>query len=98
MTLSAGVAGWLEFLLLRRAMNGRVGAVPSGATRIAKLWAVALLAAAVGFGIKRVLPFHGPLLVGPCVLIPYCLVYLGLTQWMGIASMGAINRLLRRGR
>lgn len=98
LTLSAGVAGWLEFLLLRRAMSGRVGAVPSGATRIAKLWAVALLAAAVGFGIKRVLPFHGPLLVGPCVLIPYCLVYLGLTQWMGIASMGAINRLLRRGR
>ena len=98
LTLSAGVAGWLEFLLLRRAMNGRVGAVPSGATRIAKLWAVALLAAAVGFGIKRVLPTHRPLLVGPCVLIPYCLVYLGLTQWMGIASMGAINRLLRRGR
>jgi hypothetical protein len=36
--------------------------------------------------------------VGPCVLIPYAGVYLGLAQWMGIASMGAVRRLLRRGR
>ena len=103
LTLSAGIAGWLEFLLLRRAMNGRIGAVPSGASRIAKLWAVALLAAAIGYGIKRVLPIppafpHRALIVGPCVLIPYSLVYLGMTQWMGIASMGAITRMLRRGR
>jgi putative peptidoglycan lipid II flippase len=98
LTFSAGVAGWLEFVLLRRAMVGRIGAVPSGASRIVRLWLVAVLAAAVGYGIKRVLPFHRPLLVGPCVLIPYAAVYLGVAQWMGIASMGAINRVLRRGR
>jgi putative peptidoglycan lipid II flippase len=98
LTFSAGVAGWLEFLLLRRAMNRRIGIVPSGRSRIAKQWAVALIAAAVGFEIKRVLPFHRPLLVGPCVLIPYAAVYLALAQWMGVASMGAIQRALRRGR
>lgn len=103
LTLSAGIAGWLEFLLLRRAMNRRIGAVGSGAGRIAKLWAVALLAAAIGYGIKRALPIpatfpHRALIVGPCVLIPYSLVYLGVAQAMGIASMGAITRMLRRGR
>ena len=98
LTFSAGVAGWLEFVLLRRAMQNRIGAVPSGASRIVRLWLVAVLAAAVGYGIKRVLPFHRPLLVGPCVLIPYAAVYLGVAQWMGIASLGAIHRLLRRGR
>jgi putative peptidoglycan lipid II flippase len=98
LTFSAGVAGWLEFVLLRRAMQNRIGAVPSGASRIVRLWLVAVLAAAVGYGIKRVLPFHRPLLVGPCVLIPYAAVYLGVAQWMGIASLGAINRLLRRRR
>lgn len=103
LTFSAGVAGWVEFLLLRRAMNRRIGVVPSGRSRIAKQWAVALLAAAVGFGIKKVLPIpptfpHRALLVGPCVLIPYAAVYLGLTQVMGIASTGAIQRALRRGR
>ncbi|HEY1810419.1 MAG TPA: murein biosynthesis integral membrane protein MurJ [Acidobacteriaceae bacterium] len=98
LTSSAGLAGWLEYTLLRRSMNRRVGTVPLGGSRIAKQWAVALLAAAVGVGIKRVLPFHRPLLVGPCVLIPYAAVYLALTQWLGIASMGAIQRALRRGR
>lgn len=98
LTFSAGVAGWVEFLLLRRGMSRRIGAVPSGRSRTAKQWAVALLAAAVGFGVKWVLPFHRPLLVGPCVLIPYAAVYLGLTQMMGIASMGPIQRALRRGR
>jgi putative peptidoglycan lipid II flippase len=98
LTLSAGIAGWLEFLLLRHGMQKRIGAVPSGAGRIARLWLVALLAAAAAYALKRVLPFHRPLLVGPCVLIPYAAIYVGITQWMGIASMGAINRIFRRGR
>ncbi len=103
LTFSAGVAGWVEYTLLRRAMNRRVGVVPSGRARIAKLWGVALLAAAVGYGIKRVIPIpaaypHRALLVGPCVLIPYAAVYLGLTYALGIASMGPLQRLLRRAR
>jgi putative peptidoglycan lipid II flippase len=98
LTVSAGIAGWLEFLLLRRALQGRIGAVPSGAGRIARLWLVAVLAAAASYGIKRVLPFHRPLLVGPCVLIPYAALYLGVTRWMGIASLGMIGRVFRRGR
>ena len=103
LTLSAGIAGWLEFSLLRRAMNQRIGAVPSGGTRIAKLWLVALAAAAASYGIKRALPFpatlpHRALLVGPCVLIPYAAMYLAVTNWMGIASLGPIQRMLARGR
>ncbi|HEX4064403.1 MAG TPA: murein biosynthesis integral membrane protein MurJ [Acidobacteriaceae bacterium] len=98
LTFSAGLAGWLEFLLLRNAMNGRIGALPSGAWRIARLWLVALAAAALGYGIKRALPFHRPLLVGPCVLIPYAAFYLLVTQWMGIGNMGLLRRLLGRGR
>jgi putative peptidoglycan lipid II flippase len=96
LTLSAGVAGWLEFLLLRRALHERIGAVPSGASRILRLWAVAIAAGLAGIGLKRLLPFHSPLLVGPCVLIPYGVLYLGVTQAMGIGNMGALNRLLGR--
>jgi putative peptidoglycan lipid II flippase len=98
LTLSAGIAGWLEFLLLRRAMSRRIGAVPSNSGRIIKLWGVAVLAAALGYGIRRGLPFHRPLLVGPCVLIPYAAAYLLVTHRMGIASLGALRRALRRGR
>ena len=98
LTFSAGIAGWLEFALLRRGMHRRIGVVPSGWPRIVRLWLVAILAAVIGYGLKRVLPFHKPLLIGPCVLIPYAALYLAITQWMGIASMGPLNRLLRRGR
>jgi putative peptidoglycan lipid II flippase len=98
LTVSAGIAGWVEFMLLRRGLQKVVGAVPSGRSRILRLWAVALVAALAGYGLKVVLPFHQPLLVGPCVLIPYAALYLGVTQWMGIASMGAVARLFTRRR
>ncbi|MFZ0340157.1 MAG: murein biosynthesis integral membrane protein MurJ [Terracidiphilus sp.] len=98
LTVSAGIAGWVEFMLLRRGLQRVVGAVPSGRSRILRLWAVALFAALVGYGLKMALPFHQPLLVGPCVLIPYAAVYLGITQVMGIASMGALARLFTRRR
>ncbi len=66
LTMSAGIAGWVEFLLLRRAMHRRIGAVPSEASRIARLWLVAILCAAAGYGIKQVLLIrrHGP--IGRC--------------------------------
>jgi putative peptidoglycan lipid II flippase len=98
LTLSAGVAGWLEFLLLRNALHKQIGAVESAGLRIAKLWLVALVAAAISFGIKRVLPFRAPLLLGPSVLLCYGAIYLSVTQWMGIASLGAVERLFARRR
>ncbi len=98
LTFSAGIAGWLEYSLLRRAMRLRIGALPSASSRLIRLWLVALFAAAVSLGIRRILPFHLAFLVGICVLIPFAAIYLGITQWMGIASMGALRRVLRRGR
>jgi putative peptidoglycan lipid II flippase len=98
LTLSAGVAGWLEFLLLRRALQFRIGAVESGRARIVRLWAVAIGAALVCAGLKLVLPFHNAILVGLCVLLPYGAVYVGVTRWFGIESLGALSRLWSRRR
>jgi len=98
LTLSAGCAGWLEFVLLRRALHFRIGAVESGHARIARLWAVAIGAALVCVGLKILLPFHNAILVGICVLLPYGAIYVGITRWMGIESLGALNRLWSRRR
>jgi len=98
LTVSAGVAGWIEFMLLRRGLQRLIGSVPSGWSRIVRLWVVAILAALVGFGLKVLLPLHQPLIVGLCVLIPYAALYLGIARWMGIASMGAIGRMFTRRR
>jgi putative peptidoglycan lipid II flippase len=98
LTLSAGIAGWLEFLLLRRALHHQIGAIESRRSRIAKLWAVAIGSALACADLKLVLPFHNAILVGICVLLPYGAFYLGVTRWMGIESLGALNRLMSRRR
>ena len=48
LTATAGVAGWLEFLLLRRALGRRIGPVPLSRTYLASLWASAIAAGIAG--------------------------------------------------
>ena len=93
LTASAGIAAWIEFLLLRRGMERRIGQIPAPATYLAKLWLCAVVAAAAGWGIKLWLHPHHPLLTAVLVLIPYGLVYLGLTAIMGIDET---RNLIRR--
>ena len=94
LTLSAGIAGWVEFVLLRRGLEHRIGAVEFSKSYLAKLYAAALLAALVGNGIRYVLPLHSAVLRGIIILGPYGLAYFGLTALFGIS--GPLNRILRR--
>ena len=57
-TAASGVAAWLEFLLLRRALRRRVGPTGVGSSRLVRLWGAALAAAAAALGAK-VLLVHG---------------------------------------
>jgi putative peptidoglycan lipid II flippase len=54
-TAASGIAAWLEFLLLRRALRRRVGATGVGASRLVRLWGAALAAAAAALGVKILL-------------------------------------------
>jgi putative peptidoglycan lipid II flippase len=96
LTLSAGMAGWVEFALLRHALQARIGTVVASVSRIARLWVGALIAAAAAYGVKRVLPFHRAELVGVCVLSIFGLGYLLFTRMLGVAAPGSVTRLLRR--
>ena len=96
LTFSAGVAGWIEFVLLRHALHKQIGAVTYSLAKLWKLWLAAIIAAVVGSGIKLVLPFRHPLLVGPAVLVPYGLIYLGLAHVMGVSTISEAFRALRR--
>ena len=69
LTASAGIAGWIEYLLLRRSLNARIGSTGVAAIYLLKLWAAAGIAAAVGFGLKRILP--------PVHAIPLAILVLG---------------------
>jgi putative peptidoglycan lipid II flippase len=80
LTASAGVSGWIEFLLLRRALGKRIGSDPVGVAMLARLWLAAIVAAGGAWAIKIELAgrLHGPFL-GAAVLVPYGLVYLAVT-------------------
>jgi putative peptidoglycan lipid II flippase len=96
LTASAGFAGWVEFTLLRRGMNQRIGLTGVPVALVGKLWASAAVGAAVGWGIKLALGRHHPIVVGAEVLVPYGLVYFGMTWFLGVEECeGAFRRLAR---
>ena len=95
LTLSAGIAGWVEFALLRRALQARIGAVVFSSSRIARLWTGALISAALAYGVKLLLHFRYPW-VGLCVLAVFGLLYLVTTTVLGIEAPARVSRLLRR--
>src|SRR5205085_2313129 len=100
LTASAGVSGWVEFFLLRRRLNRRIGRTGLPASFVVKLWLAAGAGAAVGWGIRLALPAHNALIVATLVLVHYGLVYFAVTYLFGLPELrtllGRLTRLLRR--
>ena len=69
LTASAGIAGWIEYLLLRHSLNSRIGSTGVAAMYLVKLWAAAAISAVIGFGLKLILP--------PIHAIPFAILVLG---------------------
>ncbi|MFL6387422.1 MAG: murein biosynthesis integral membrane protein MurJ [Terriglobales bacterium] len=98
LTASAGFAAWVEFVLLRRGMNLKIGRSEFPAPYFARLWAAAVIAAAAAWGVKLGLHPQRPVIGGLLILVPYGAVYLGCTALMGIEQAGGlVRRVLRRG-
>jgi putative peptidoglycan lipid II flippase len=102
LTASAGLAGWVEFALLRRGLNRRIGRTGLPLSYVSKLWAAAGLSAAAGWGLKVLLGGLHPIILAALVLTPYGLLYFALTSLFGLpesrAVVGRFTRVLgRRG-
>lgn len=81
LTISAGIAGWVEFVLLRRALNARIGWTGLPRSFLATLWALALGAAAIGFFMKLHMAGFGPRIQGLTILSTYGGLYM-LGAWI----------------
>ena len=68
LTASAGLAGWIEFLLIRFALQVKIVAFCLGGGRIVAFCAAAIGAAAVALGTKWLLPEGHPVATGAVVL------------------------------
>lgn len=95
LTASAGLAGWVEFLLLRWRLHQRIGAVPSATAFFAKLWTAAIVSAAAGWGLKLIIGYRHPVLTAMAVLVPYGIVYFGAASLLGIPEAKMVLRRLR---
>jgi putative peptidoglycan lipid II flippase len=90
LTASAGVAGWIEFALLRRTLNKRIGRTGLPLGFVAKLWLAAAVGAGVGWGIKLAIGTHHPVIIAALVLLPYGLTYFAITSALGVSEANAV--------
>jgi putative peptidoglycan lipid II flippase len=111
LTASAGLAGWVEFYLLRRELDRRIGRTRLIPSRIARLWGAALTGAVIPwvykFGVDRGDPVFSThenavhsKLAALLLLAVYGLTYLALTAAFNIPEARSVvdraRRLIRR--
>jgi putative peptidoglycan lipid II flippase len=95
LTASAGLAGWVEFYLLRRELDRRIGRTRLVPARMARLWGAAILGAMVPWAYKLWVDRGAPLfsvheaavhskLTALVLLVAYGLTYLAATAALGI--------------
>jgi putative peptidoglycan lipid II flippase len=95
LTASASVASWIEFILLRRALNRQLGESGLSISLAARLAVAAAIGAATAWTIKLAVPVDQPIALAALVLIPYCVVFVGLTMALGVPEARSAMSLLR---
>jgi putative peptidoglycan lipid II flippase len=100
LTGSAGIAAWLEFYLLRRAMNARIGVTGVPSRSVIALWVAALLAAAPALAIKLAMGLAHPVYLAAVTLPVFAAAYLFVTSRAGIPEAAEfrsrVARVIRR--
>ncbi|HMC76139.1 MAG TPA: murein biosynthesis integral membrane protein MurJ [Vicinamibacterales bacterium] len=92
LTASAGVAGWIEFALLRASLNRRVGETGVPAAHMTRLWIAGLAGAAVAWSVKLALPPLDPMIRGALVLPLFGAAFLGAALLLRIDVPGLRRR------
>jgi len=96
LTISAGISGWVEFLLLRHYLNKRIGRTGLAAGFAATIWTIAIVAAAAGWAVRLAIGPHSPIPTAIAVLIPYGAVYLGGTMLLKLPEAKSLGGMLAR--
>jgi putative peptidoglycan lipid II flippase len=96
LTASAGVAGWVEFFLLRRSLNARIGVTGLPPAFVARLWSSAAIGAAAAWGVKLSIVGWKPWVAAIPILGVYGVLYFAATSVMGLPEFGRLMGRLRR--
>src|SRR5450756_421794 len=85
LTASAGLAGWVEFYLLRREMDKRIGRTRLVPARMVRLWGAALAGAAIPWAYKLAADGGAPILSMHETAVPSKFMALALLGVYGLA-------------
>jgi putative peptidoglycan lipid II flippase len=97
LTASAGIAGWVEFALLRRGLNRRIGPTGLDPRLAGRLWLAAAAAAVAGGAVALWLPLSGhPIGLAAVVIGVYGGVYFSVTSALGVEEAAAFRRRLNQ--
>ena len=97
LTASAGIAGWVEFMLLRHALSKRIGKTPIAPSFTLRLWSVAISAGAIAYFIKLGVGTANPRLLACLALPVYGALYFAGTALLGVEeSRKTITALAKR--
>jgi putative peptidoglycan lipid II flippase len=95
LTASAGVAGWVEMLLLRRTLNARIGRTGLPSRYVLQLWSAAATGAAVAWAVKLALPPMHPIAAASLMLGPYGVTFFAATWMLKIPEAITVLRRLQ---
>jgi putative peptidoglycan lipid II flippase len=98
LTASAGVAGWIEFALLRRTLNRRIGPTGLPGSYVAKLWLASAAAAGAAWAVRVSTGVTQPVTLAVVSLAPFAVVYFAATAGLGLSEGRAVLARLPRGR
>ena len=96
LTISAGIASWVEFTLLQRGIRRRIGQVGVPHTFLAQVWVAALIAAAAGRGVLIAIGHRGPIILAVIVLSVYGTLFFGVSTLLKLPEAQSMLGMLRR--
>jgi putative peptidoglycan lipid II flippase len=96
LTASAGIAGWVEFGLLRSRLNARIGPTGLRARFVSTLWLAGLVAGGAGVGVKMAAAGTHRIIIAVLALGAFGVLYFALTRAFGVPESAAVLRRLRR--
>jgi len=96
LTISAGIASWVEFTLLQRGIRQRIGQVGVPMSFLAKVWVAALVAAAIGRGLLILMGTRGPILTAAIVLGMYGVVFFATGMAINLPEAKALTKSIGR--
>jgi putative peptidoglycan lipid II flippase len=96
LTISAGIASWVEFTLLQRGIRRRIGQVGVPLAFLAQVWFAALVAATVSRGLLHTLGPRGPILLAVLVLGVYGIVFFAVSLTLKLPEAQSMIGMIGR--